>query len=187
VTTIPPKDFSYSPDKVALLREALLSVWKGDRVDALLAAIAENQQEFEDAAFGIYTGLFVETATGYFLDLWGAIYDEAREDMTDTEYRIVVLTKAYVRRASGNVEDSKYVAEVLTNGRATISPQFPASYQVTIDVGLVPLSDQTRSRIRRILDYVRPAGVGATYVEVTSNGFLFDSGALDSDGLARVL
>jgi hypothetical protein len=187
VTTIAPKDFSYSPDKVALLREALLSVWKGDRVDALLAAIAENQQEFEDAAFGIYTGLFIETATGYFLDLWGAIYDEAREDMTDTEYRIVVLTKAYARRASGNVEDSKYVAEVLSGGTATVNPTFPASYQVTINSGSFPLSPQARVRIRRILDYVRPAGVDSTYVETSNGSFIFDSGALDTDGLARIL
>lgn len=186
MSTIDPKDFSYSPDKVALLREALLSVWKGDRVDALLAAIAENQQEFEDAAFGIYTGLFIDTATGYFLDLWGKIYDEAREDMTDTEYRIVILTKAYARRADCNVENTRYVAETLSGGAAIVLPTFPTSYRVTITTGTA-LSLPARRRIRRILDYVKPAGVGGTYVETVAGGFVFDTGALDDDGLARII
>jgi hypothetical protein len=180
------KDFSYTPDKRQSLRDVLLSVWSGPRVDALLAAIAENQQEFEDTAYGIYLGLLIEAATGKFLDIWGKVYNEAREDMTDDEYRIVILTKAYALRASGNVADSKYVAEVLSGGTAVVYPFFPASYQVTLDVS-APLTDSARVRIRRILDYVRPAGVGAEYVEGLTGGFRFDVGSFDNEGLARIL
>lgn len=179
-------EFSYTPDKRVLLREALLSVWRGPRVTALLEAIAINQQDVEDAAFDIRMGLLIDTATGIYLDLWGRIYEEAREGLADVQYRKVIITKAYALRAKGTPPETLYVARELSNADAVVYPLFPAGYGVLISAA-TPLDDGTIIRIRRILEMTRPAGVGNEYIEGSGDFFRFDTGELDTQGLARKL
>ena len=179
-------DYPYTPDIKQVGRDALLSVWQGDRVDAILEAIANGFQDLEDETHNLQTSLDFELAVDDWLNIWGRMLDEPRGGLNNSRYRRVLVAKMLLLNRRGTISDILDIVSEATDTDAEVKSVAPAYYSIEIERA-DSLSESTVSRTKRFVSYVSPAGVGYEITEGETDMFRLDEPALDTNGLGRNL
>lgn len=167
---------NYQPNHDALAKEILLSQYrKGKRIMALVGALADGVQAFEDEAFDTLIGTPLSVAKSGTLDQWGRILGESRGTLDDPGFREILNTKLLTLRSTGSVPDILRIWLRLNDDAddARYEPSYPAAYSLYVTTA-VPYSAETIARVIRLMESVRPAGVGGEYIETPTGGFRFN-------------
>ena len=82
------------------------------RIEALLAALLQQVQDLETAAYSVYT-LSLATATDAQLDQFGDLLGVPRGSLSDSNYRIVLQGAAIAIASSGTVADLWRIADIV--------------------------------------------------------------------------
>lgn len=162
------------------------------RLVALAKSIGAVVQEAEDTLFDVLTGRLLDNATGAVLNRWGAIVGEARDGLGDEDYRRFIKARILVNIGDGTVDELIAIWQVITAPSLHVRymPMYPAGYHMHV-VRQAFLSESVRSRVRRMMEEPRPAGVTTEMVEAVVGylGYESDPYAVPpSSGLfARIL
>ena len=182
-------DLVYIPDFRDTAKRLLLSQYReSPRVQALVRACAGAAQKVEDIGFDFLVSTTLSAASGWVLDQWGVIVGESRGALDDTDYRRFLQARILANLSEGTTDDLIEVFEIVAGpGDVRQYDLYPAALALAV-YREEPLSDAIRARIRAIMDDIRPAGVGLTLIEGTTNPYQYDEGAgLDSGEFTRVL
>jgi hypothetical protein len=185
--------YPHIPDHADRAVALLGSSFRTPGFEALVRACVAPVQVMEDFCAAVYTGLNVDSATGYALELLGALVGEQRGTLADDEYRRLVKAKARALRSTGAVVDALAVANLALapDGGARVVELPPCYYEVTLPADPSrEFSAEMRVRVRRVLELARPAGWGAQYIYHVANPFAFDGPpelGWDEGGFADIL
>lgn len=83
------------------------------RLQGALAAFLDDIQSIEDVTLEVLAGIWPLTAVGDQLDVIGAIVGQPRGELTDAEYRIMVLGRIFVNRSNGTIPEILELLEIL--------------------------------------------------------------------------
>jgi len=144
--------------------------------EKLLTIYAQDSQEIEDVLNEFHEKLNVQFGEGETLDVYGKIFQVARGNLSDDEYRNLILT-AYVEfQKSGEIETiiSAYMSLTLAT-KISLIEYFPATFITNAEVG--DSEDITAaSTIREAMENIKAAGVEMDLtVSVDSGAFSFIS------------
>lgn len=87
------------------------------KLRAVPITLAELVQELEDAALAVYLAFRLEDAEGPRLDWLGAKVGQAREGLSDTDYRRTIQARIAVHRSNGTRERIIQIANAFTDIR----------------------------------------------------------------------
>jgi len=126
--------------------------------EKLLTIYAEDSQEVEDVLNEFHEKLNVQFGEGETLDVYGKIFNLARENLDDDEFRNLILSAYTEIQRSGEIETiiSVYKSLMLAS-KVTLIEYFPATFIVNAEVDDV--SVDFPSSIRDALNRVKAAGV----------------------------
>lgn len=143
-------------------------------IAGLVRAFMASIQKLEVDLFDLYTSLNIDEAQGALLDRVGAWVGEPRGALTDDVYRHVIRVKLFAITSSSNTDDVIAIAVDLTDpSDVTHWPIYPAGSQIQIE-RTDWMSAPRASRVRRLLEVVRPAGTALVLTEALVDGFGFD-------------
>jgi len=117
-------------------RARLLSQFKDKPlIEAILNAIGEQVQDYEDATIELNELLNISTQVGVQLDGIGTIVGEARGGLSDPDYRTALYTRIAALYGSGTGEDV-IAAYVNATGATQVDlrPNYPAGLDIDGDV-----------------------------------------------------
>lgn len=122
-------------------------------IEAILNAIGEQAQDFEDAVTGMNALLDISTQVGVQLDGIGGMVGEARQGKTDADYRQALQARIAAIYASGTGEDM-IAAFVIATGATdvTVLAAYPAGVRL-VGNGTAP------SNLLQLMQAAAPAGV----------------------------
>lgn len=135
----------------------------------------------------------LRNAEGVNLEQYGSVLGEARNGLSDAEYRGLLKARILVNHSTGKPETLIEILSRLTSGR---HPQLQEAYPGHLIFGydvLVPLSAAVRARVRRLLEAAVPAGVAIdsitegpmplpfAFLEYPFESDGFDSGVLSEE------
>jgi hypothetical protein len=172
-------------DEIALNR--LLSQFRGKaRIEALLKAVAEGVQTLEDLVYDLISSTRFDNAVDAHLDAWGELVGEFREGMSDDDYRRFISARILVNKCEGTTDQIIEIFDIITGDSVVILYNLPGGPNYELYTYRAPgdtLSSDLKAKIGRIMEDIRPAGVGHLVVEVPSGyfGFAEDPGALGFD------
>jgi len=167
----------------------LLSQYReSPRVQALVRACAGAVQEIEDIGFDLLVSTTLSAAGGWVLDQWGAVVGERRRGLDDEDYRRFIEARILANLSDDSTDRMIQIFEIVAGpGEVRHFDLFPASYALTIKRDS-PLTDGIRSRIRDLMEQIKPAGIGLTLTEATSEAYQYGTGpGLDQGEFARIL
>lgn len=151
----------------ALAEALLLDQDRKPRIKAFLRVRSERTQHFEDVLWDIYIHRFLDSATGYDLDRFGAIVGEPRLGRSDTRYRLWIKARGRANRSAGRVNDLLEVLRLVLGPDAVIMyeeiPDRDAEVRMTI-IAATSEMDQ----VARILRSIIGAGIR---LDVTGSPF----------------
>lgn len=75
------------------------------RIKSLLRVRSDRTQALEDSLWDIYYHMFLDTATGFDLDRFGAIVGEPRLGRADERYRLWIKARGRANRSAGRADD----------------------------------------------------------------------------------
>lgn len=159
--------------RARLLEETQHWARKTERARAILEAVGDVIQAFEDMRFDLEYSTRFDQATDRFLDQWGELVDEKRGNLSDEdEYRRIILGRIVGNRSNAFVEDIIQITDTLFDPVVLGYVEFyPASYQVTITLDY-DASDAFFRRASDVLRRSRPAGVGQSVVQTPDANIL---------------
>jgi len=144
--------------------------------EKLLTIYAQDSQEVEDVLKDFHDKLNVQFGEGETLDVYGKIFQVARGNLTDDEYRNLILIAYIEFQKSGEIETiiSAYKSLTLAT-RITLTEYFPASFIVNAE--LSETEDlTTTTTIREAIANIKAAGVEMDLtVSLDSGAFSFIS------------
>ena len=129
------------------------------RLQAFLAAMLTQVQSLEDVTFEVLVGIWPLTAIGAQLDVLGKIVGQPRGELTDDEYRIMILGRIFVNKADGQMPQFLELLEII--GLLTdvqVYEEVPAAFVVSIVSSDYPLVEFD------LIGGMKPAGVAMTFV-----------------------
>jgi hypothetical protein len=141
--------------------------------NAMIAALVEQIQDLEEAAFEVFEQTDIYSAVGVQLDGIGAIVGQPRQGRNDVDYRIAIFARIAVNISSGTPEE-------IINALLLFEPSnliqvfefFPAQFTVEY---LMPIIADGQT-MARVLNTIRPAGVyGQLLWHTTVDTFQFSS------------
>ena len=111
----------------------LLAQYRGDqpRLQGALGAFLDGLQSIEDVAFEVLVGRWPLTAVGVQLDNLGGIVGQLRGDLTDDEYRVFILGRIFVNKATGTIPDFVELLPILGCGPSELRDMYPAALEVS--------------------------------------------------------
>jgi hypothetical protein len=118
-------------DYEARAQARLPEQFKGkELINALVAAIANESQDFENAVFPLFDLLDIDIMIGAQLDGIGDILTEGRNGRNDADYRLALKAKGARITASGTPEQviERYIALTSPTGAVTYLEAFPAGF-----------------------------------------------------------
>jgi len=126
-----------------------------ERLQELVGLFADRMQGLEDAAYGLLTERWIDTASGQQLDGLGDIVGEQRRGREDPEYRDALVTRIFLNSASGEPES---VIRAINFLWGTGNVEFQEIYPAKIQIALF----ETPATLRQLkgIRGVTPAGVG---------------------------
>lgn len=140
----------------------------------LLRALMQSVQRLEVDLFDLYTSLNLDYATGAALDRVGSWVNEPRGVLTDDIYRLVIRVKLFALTASSNTDDMLAIVMDLSAPSTVLHwPLYPAGGQIQIQRSAF-MGESRASRLARLAEIVRPAGVALLITEAVVDGFGFD-------------
>lgn len=143
------------------------------------AAVSPSLQELEDAIYDVQQARDPAVALGAQLDQWGALLNEDREDLEDSEYRDVLKMKVLSNRSSGVLDFFFDIVERLaTLYRVHVFNLYPMTVSVEYVV-YSALTASMQSRLARLLTRAASAGRKVKVVEGIP-GFLGFAGNPDA-------
>lgn len=165
-------------DYVATSRARLLSQFLNKpRIEAILAAFAEEAQAVEAGLLTLYTPRFLANASGAMLDVYGALVGQARGALSDASYRLWIGARMAVNRSNGTSNDILRIARLLVapTNTLTLAEHYPAGFSLQVAGGPTAFADD----IYQLLYSAKMGGVGFRFV--TQDGpdaerFVFEGG-----------
>ena len=179
----------YIPNFRDVASSLLLSQYReSPRVQALVRACAGAAQEIEDIGFDLLVSTTITAASGWVLDQWGAVVGEERGDLDDEDYRRFIEARILANLSDDSTDRMIKIFEIVAGpGEVRHFDLFPAAYALTIKRNS-PLTGAIRSRIRALMEEIKPAGVGLTLIEGTSEAYQYDIGpGLDQGEFSRII
>lgn len=146
-----------------------------------MTALLGEVQEWADALWGVVLSRALEDATGDALDQWGALLNEARNGLTDEDYRAILDTKILINHGDHTIPTVLDVLGRLTGSNNVLLLSTPPAGLGLSYVVPSPLSVLRRARIVRLVRAAVADGVRIDHIaEVPANWFGFeeDPGAL---------
>jgi hypothetical protein len=113
----------------------LIWQYRGDhpRLQAALQAQLDEDDRLEAVLYDVLVGLWPLTAVGTQLDLLGEIVGQERGDLTDDEYRIVILCRILANRSDGRTEDLLGIIDVAgATGTTQVDESWPCGLVVSV-------------------------------------------------------
>jgi hypothetical protein len=165
--------FVYIPDHAARNAARMLSQDRDKpRMIALAEALGQGAQTLEDVIFDLLVGRRLEAATGAALNAWGEVVGEKRGPLGDEDYRRFIRARILANTCKGTPDELIAVFRLVCEPVIAVRwfLQAPASYTLQV-VRPSFLSTTMRRRIRRIMEDVRPAGVGSELIEAIPGPF----------------
>lgn len=126
------------------------------RLASLLCALLEGVQDFEDAAWGVLVGRWLDTAVGAQLDGIGQIVNLPRAGWLDETYRALLRAQVLVLRSSGTWNDLYRVIVAMGLSAEIFEEHYPAAISIVLDA---PTSAPNALEAFRFLERTRAAAV----------------------------
>jgi len=160
--------------RAVALRELLSQFRNSPRLRALTETIGQVAQIAEDEWWNVYQGRVLELAEGDALDKLGELVGEARWSLTDDEYRRIIRARVMANICDDSIEELIAIWIQLTGPalQYRYNPLYPAGFTLYVWRG-DPMRELYRRRVRRIMESVKPAGVGMELIEIYSGWFGF--------------
>lgn len=152
---------------VTLHRNQMLSRtiehWKTKPVFCALRDIVGDEiQEIENRAWDVLASKDIDRAFGASLDLIGRIVGQARNGLTDPQYRVALKARERINRSQGRTNDVLAMLELVDPAGFTITDTPPAAFVVAAGA---PLSGfATNTELAGLVAECRAAGVGANLI-----------------------
>lgn len=138
---------------------------------ATTRALASEVQTIENTTFDLGQVLQLDSATGEWLDRFGAIVGELRGGLADADYRRFIQARIQINRSQGEHERLIRIAQLMTGASyIQVSPAYPAGYTMLI-VTPSPLSATIKARVRERMEQATAAAVG---VDLVNGGPVID-------------
>ena len=138
---------------------------------ATTRALAGEVQTTENTTFDLGQVLQLDSATGEWLDRFGAIVGELRGGLADADYRRFIQARIQINRSQGEHERLIRIAQLMTGASyIQVSPAYPAGYTMLI-VTPSPLSATIKARVRERMEQATAAAVG---VDLVNGGPVID-------------
>jgi hypothetical protein len=174
----------YEPDHKGKAEAALLYQFRTKpRIVALVRALAAGVQLLEDTIFDVIIGTQLDMATGVNLDRWGDMVGEARDGLTDFQYRPFIRGRILANRSTGKTDDLIRVFQEITAPSSVEQYNlYPAAF-VLYAYRNEYSPEIVRNRIRKMMLEIKPAGIEMELTEVAGGyfGFQEDPVALGFD------
>jgi hypothetical protein len=151
------------------------------RISALVNALGQQAQRYEDAAFGYLIGILLDYAIGDQLDKWGLIVGEVRGGLRDDDYRRFINARILTNRSHGTTDELIAIAQLVT---APSRIQFTTIYPAGVCIYTFraeAMSDQVVRRAGAMLRAAKAAGVAMELGEVVA-GYFGWYGDADAEG-----
>ena len=155
------------------------------RLQQFLSIFLNESQEFFDELYKLFeTGLDLETATGYQLDILGKLLNEYRNGRTDDEYREAIKFAQFIANSSGTIPELiTYLNQITNSTTSRVFEHYPATICMEVD-GDAPTQDNIRGADEAALAGVdvhsiihSPDGVAVRPVSVNNVYDNYDSGS----------
>lgn len=146
------------------------------RIAALLKSIGELCQYLEDIADSLIVERTLGQAIGKQLDQYGGIVGEPRLGATDDDYRRFIKARILANNSESKPDDLINVLALLMDVLAEeikLNELYPAAYELQVIVDAAPTLEVLR-RIGRVMESIRPIGVGAKVLLGVNNAFILD-------------
>lgn len=148
-------------EAVALLTAARA---KQPLTESTTRALASEVQTIENTTFDLGQVLQLDSASGEWLDRFGAIVGERRRGLADADYRRFIQARIQINRSQGEHERLIRIAQLMTGASfIQVSPAYPAGYTMLI-VTPSPLSATIKARVRERMEQATAAAVGVDLV-----------------------
>lgn len=150
------------------MQSRTIEFWKTKAVFCALRDIVGDEiQEIENATWDVLASKDIDRAFGASLDLIGRIVGQAREGLTDPQYRVALRARERINRSQGTTNDVLAMLELVDSAGFTITDTPPAAFIV---VAGAPLSGfATNTEIADLLAECRAAGIGARIILMTAS------------------
>ena len=167
--------------------DRLIWQFKGKpRFAALITSYTNQIQQIEDAAWDVLLLRAIDNpnTAGAQLDVIGRIVGQARQGMSDVDYRVFLSARVRVNKSSGKAEELIEITSLLVSGKLLIRETYPKSFeieateQVTVNARVVAQSFLERAKPRgtRLQFIASPASKATTFT-------WGDAGGATTDGL----
>lgn len=137
------------------------------KIAALVAALVDEVQEFDDALWDLYLGRMLDDATGAQLASIGFVVGEPNAGRPDDDYRRFIRARIKTNRSNGLPEELLAIARLVIDDETAelwLEPQHPASVVLHVDgiividelaeIVLSFLRDAVAGGVRILLEYV---------------------------------
>lgn len=161
------------------------------KLQQFLSIFLNESQEFFDELYKLFeTGLDLDTATGYQLDILGKLVNEYRDGRTDDEYREAIKFAQFIANSSGTIPELvQYLNQITNSTTSRVFEHYPATICMEVD-GDAPTQDNIRATDESAMAGVdvhsiihSPDGVAVRPVSVNNAYDNYNSG---SDTFAEV-
>ena len=173
---------SYIPNHVEIgLGRMIAWLRNSPNLMAFLRLLLEEVQELEDAMIALILERSLNTATGAQLDQYGELVGQLRGGLSDKDYRRFLKVRIRANRSCGQPGTIAWVLSELTGVAVRYGLLVPAAFSLSFTAN----SHSTaliRSRIRKLLQAISPAGVLLAEINEStpgSWGFEGDEDALE--------
>lgn len=130
----------------------------------LTRSLATGVQDIENTTFDLGLALQLDSASGEWLDRFGAIVGELRGGLADADYRRFIQARIQINRSQGEHERLLRIAQLMTGASfIQVTPAYPAGYTMLI-VTPSPLSATIKARVRERMEQATAAAVGVDLV-----------------------
>lgn len=148
---------------------------RGARKVALVRGIAAGVQVVEDLHHDLLLSSRLEVATGWLIDVWGAVVGERRGAIAEhTVYRRFVMARAQVNACKGNADGILSIWILLMEARSTYYRIAPPAGFILYAVRSSLLGADLARRVRRLMRDAKQAGVSMSLVQSVPGYFGFD-------------
>jgi hypothetical protein len=172
-------------DTTVITQGLLLPIYDVRRplFNGLLSSYLDQIQQLEDAAWSVYIGTMLPSATGDALDMLGALVGQPRGGRDDATYKLWITARVRLASSSGTPVDLLAIVRAVLPLTITITliEYFPAD--VAIDMAGA-IDAQTALQIGEMLQQAKAAGVRIDLISSPSaagENFSFGSAASTPD------
>jgi hypothetical protein len=159
-----------------ILKDSLSQDRDRPRINALLKSIGELCQYLEDIADTLIVERTLAQAIGKQLDQYGRIVGEPRLGALDDDYRRFIRARILANNSESKPDDLIRVLAMLMDVLAEeikLSELYPAAYELQVVVDVAPTIEVLR-RIGRVMESIRPIGMGQKVILGVDNAFILD-------------